>query len=62
MCFQSTLHGEVTDEQVVPSKAFRHQTPEIDQQNMDSEEPTLNSSSPLFSPEKEALYRTRYEY
>ena len=53
--------GEVTDRQIAPSKAFRHQTPEIDQQNMDSEEPTLDSSSPLFSPEKEALYRIRYE-
>ena len=50
--------GEVTD---APSKAFHHQTPEIDQQNKDSEEPTSNPSSPLFSPEEEALYRKWYE-
>ncbi len=53
--------GEVTDRQVAPSKVFRQQTSEIDRQNMDSEEPTSSSSIPLFSPEKEALYRKRYE-
>ena len=53
--------GVVTDRQVAPSKGLRQQTPEIDHKDMDSEEPTSNSSIPLFSPEKEALYRKRYE-
>ena len=53
--------GEVTDRQLEPTKPFHHQTPEIGHQNIDSEEPTSTSVSRLFSPEKEALYRKRYE-
>ena len=50
--------GEVTDRQLAPSN---RQAPEIGYQNIDSEEPTSISSSPLFSPKKEALYKKRYE-
>ena len=54
--------GEVTDRQIAPSKAFRHQTSEPSMQSEEPvAEPTSNPSSPLFSPEKEALFRKRYE-
>ena len=53
--------GEVTDRQLAPSKAFRHQSPQLEHQGTDSEDPLSNSSSSIFSPEEEALYRKRYE-
>ena len=47
----------ITDRQIAPSKAFRRQSPEIHQKS----DSTSECSSPLFSPEKEALYQKRYD-
>ena len=50
--------SEITDRQIAPSKAIHYQTAA---KKVDADGVTVNSNSPLFSPEKEALYRKRYE-
>ena len=50
--------SEITDRQIAPSKAVHYQTAA---KKVDTDGVTVNSNSPLFSPEKQALYRKRYE-
>ena len=47
----------VTDRQIAPSKVFHRQSPEIQSDSTS----VLCSSPQLFSPEKEALFRKRYD-
>ena len=54
--------SEVTDRQTMPSKAVCHKMAEIDSSRQDVASVTdSNSSSPLFPPEKEELYKKRFE-
>ena len=54
--------SEVTDRQTMPSKAVCHKMAEIDSSQQDVASVTdSNSSSPLFPPEKEELYKKRFE-
>jgi hypothetical protein len=45
--------SEVTDRQTMPSKAVRQQTPQVGL--------SVCPNVPLFSPEKEELYKKRFE-
>ena len=52
--------SEVTDRQIAPSKLFQQQSTKSSQ-DVGSEIPTSTSKDPLFSPDKVALYKKRYE-
>lgn len=53
--------SEITDRQIAPSKGVRYQPASESEQGVDADDLTVNASNPLFSPDKEEVYRKRYK-
>ena len=53
--------SEISDRQIAPSKGVCYQTVAESDQKVDEGDVTMNSSSPLFSPEKKELYKKWYK-